>query len=543
MPKKIALDYDDSELRIVTANCSGSKVQVTDARVIPIPEGDTVSQCLRAYVSENGLQKTETLVVIGRGKAELRELRLPRVPDEELPDMVRFQAIRSFASSSDKAIVDFLVTGYGEENVTLIAAAVSPQELQHINELCRTSDLTAKRVALRPLTAASLYLRVSKPPQICVMIDLLADDAEIVIARAGKVIFVRTVRLPGSAEYRSKAIASELHRTMVACGETSTPDRIVVWGRQAVHEADLQEIRSKVDCQDVQAVDPFDLVSLQTDHSSLPDHVGRLAPLVGLLASDEAAPETLIDFVNPRERPVEEPDRVRRLLLIAGPLAAVFLLGFFAYQQIASWDRRIAAATEEVNLMRPTVDAADESIARTELIDQFLDQDVNWLDELKRFAEKAPPSDQLIVKSIVGSADSRNGAALRISGAVTELDVIDGMEEALRDETHSIVGKGTQQQDKPGAYQYTFTETITIANEDLRNVRYARLAEAETPVESEPAAAAADAVVVSETENKPETEPPVESDTEPAAESEPAADGDVETDNAPAAENAQEIST
>ena len=38
MVKKLAIDWDASELRLVAAQCSGSNVKVTDARVIPIED-------------------------------------------------------------------------------------------------------------------------------------------------------------------------------------------------------------------------------------------------------------------------------------------------------------------------------------------------------------------------------------------------------------------------------------------------------------------------------------------------------------------------
>jgi hypothetical protein len=486
MPKKIALDYDESELRIVVAQCSGARVSVTDAQVLPIGENDSASEVLRRYVTENQLQKLETFITIGRGKAELRELQLPPVPEEELPDMVRFQAVRSFASASDRAIVDFLVTERSDEAITLIAAAVSPNDLKSVEEVCTASELVTKRVALRPLASTSLYLQQGEPKAVSVLIDLLADDAEIVVARDGKVIFVRTVRLPSSGPNRSKAIAGELRRTMAACGEVQAPDQIVVWGSQAVHSADLEAIRDTVGCDDVRAVDPFDLVNLQVDRQSLPEHVGRLAPLVGLLSIDESAPEMLIDFLNPRERPVEEPDRVRRILMVALPVAAVFLVGFFIYRQFAALDRQIASANDEVNKMLPLAEAADESIARTEKIDQFLDSDVNWLDELRRFADKAPPSDKLIVKSIFGTASvTTGGGRLRISGAVTEPGVIDEMEESLRDGTHSVIGSGSEEQKTEDAYRWNFTETIVINGGDLRALRYERMADAEQAVDEQ----------------------------------------------------------
>lgn len=521
MPKKIALDYDESELRIVVANCNGSRVSVTAAEVIPIGESDSVSQKLRGYITDNGLQKTDTLVAIGRGKAELRELQLPPVPDDELPDMVRFQAIQNFASASERAIVDFLVTNRASDSTTLIAAAVSPADLDRVKELCSTSELPTKRITLRPLSAASLYLRQCKPPQICALIDLLSDDAEIVIARNGKVIFVRTVRLPSEDEHRSGAIASELHRTMIACGETSTPDRIVVWGTDAVHADDISAIRDTIGCDDVQAVNPFDLVDLQSGRDSLPDHVGRLAPLVGLLATDETAPETLIDFLNPRQRAEEEPDRVRRIMMVAAPLAAIFLIGFFVYRQFADWDRKIAMAADEVNLMLKPSETAEQSIARTEAIDKFLDSDVNWLDEIRRLAEKSPPSEELIVNSITAIANTKSGGGtLRVSGSVTDPGILDVMEQTLRDEAHSVVGKGSQEQKGNDSYRWTFSESVMVSGTEMRNIRYQRMAQRESAGQVDLESAASESTPVeTETQPVPESVRPAEATAEPQEES------------------------
>ena len=165
-------------------------------------------------------------------------------------------------------------------------------------------------------------------------------------------------------------------------------------------------------------------------------------------------------------------------MAIALPLAAVFLLGFFVYRQFAEWDRKIANATSEVNTMLATSEAADASIARTETIDQFLDSDVNWLDEIRRLAAKAPPSEDLIVTNINGTANTRSGGGtLRVSGSVTDPGIIDAMEVSLRDEKHSVIGKGSGEQKGDDSYRWPVTETLTITGPDLRNIRYSRMAE------------------------------------------------------------------
>ena len=475
MPQKIALDYDDNELRVVVAQCSGSRVHVSDARVIPIDESSSPSQELRSFISENSLQKTDVLVAVGRGKAELRELRLPIVPPEELPDMVRFQAIRSFASASDRALVDFLETGRDGE-ISLIAAAMSPTDMDQLRELCQTSELNIQRAALRPLTAAPLYLKAKGSVPICVLIDLLTDDAEITVARDGKVIFVRTVRLPQEDEHRSNAIAAEIKRTLMACGETKHADRIIVWGTQQVHQADLDAIRTSSGCQDVQAVNPFDLVDLKMPADQVPAHVGRLAPLVGLLAADEGSPQSLIDFLNPRERPENKPDHVKRACMIGGPIAAVVLVGALIMLQLRSLDQQIATAETTANQLASKADEAQKRVAQTEEIDVFLDEDVHWLDEFKRIAANVPPSDQMIVSNVYASSTAKGGGTIKFAGAVVSPDVIETMESALREANYQVQSGSSNKLPRATRYTWSFDETITIPASAVRQAREERLA-------------------------------------------------------------------
>ncbi len=495
MANKLAIDWDENELRIVAAQGSGRNAKVTDAAVIPIENGK-INETLKQAIGQRGLENTDTLVAIGRGKAELRELQLPPVPDEELPDMVRFQAIRSFATAGDNATVDFLVTNRTDTGVEMIAAAVGPSNLASIRETCEGAGLSIERIALRPLAAAALYL-VRRSKEISgdtVLIDLLADDAEIVVARDGDVVFVRTVRMPSGEATRARALAGELRRSLVACGSSGIVERVILWGRESVH-SDEKQLLADASGSQVEVVDPFSLVDVDAK-TSLPEHVGRLAPLVGLLIAGDTEADRLIDFLNPRERYVETPSPYRRALFIGIPVAAALLLAFGVYRRLKGLDQQIAELKAANAAMQPDVDRAQESIARTEVIDQFLDGDVNWLNEIRRMAVNMPPSDQMIVRSVSASANPRGGGGtLKVEGGVVNPSVIDAFEQALRDEAHQVKGDGASEQKTEDAYRWGFTESITIASEAVRNDRYAALtaastndndAESPSPAESPP---------------------------------------------------------
>ncbi len=487
MVKKLAIDWDESELRLVAAQCSGSNVKVTDARVIPI-END-VLQTLKAALDGHGMENTEALVAIGRGQAELRELQLPPVPEDELPDMVRFQASKSFATAGDNATVDYLVTNRNETGVEMIAAALGAEELKRLRGVCESGSLVAKRISIRPLSAAALYLLKQERSSAndTVLIDLLSDEAEIVVARDGRVIFVRTVRMPSAEDARGRALAGELKRSLVACGSSGTLERVVLWGRAAVHSQDVEMLVEATDSK-VEVLDPFSLVDVDRNtKGNMPEHVGRLAPLVGLLVADETGADRLLDFLNPRKRVEVVENPYRKYLIAAVPVAVAALVAFFIYRQLGALDGRIEGLKMANNDKQKGVKAADVSIARTELVDKYLDGDVNWLNEIRRLASKVPESDKLIVRSVSAVSDSRNGGGtMTIEGAVTKPAIIEEFEGAIRDDFRTVQGDGASELRTSDQYRWSFTETIKIDPSHVRDQRYIGISEALDEVDLDP---------------------------------------------------------
>ena len=487
MVKKLAIDWDESELRLVAAQCSGSSVKVTDARVIPIE--DNVLQTLKVALDGQGMENTETLVAIGRGQAELRELQLPPVPEEELPDMVRFQASKSFATAGENSTVDYLVTSRNETGVEMIAAALGAEELNGLRGVCESGSLVPKRISIRPLAAAALYLLKQERSSAndVVLIDLLSDEAEIVVARDGRVIFVRTVRMPSAEEARGRALAGELKRSLVACGSSGTLERVVLWGRAAVHSQDVEMLVEATDSK-VEVLDPFSLVDVDRNtNRNMPEHVGRLAPLVGLLVADEMGADRLLDFLNPRKRVEVVESPYRKYLIAAVPVAVAALVAFFIYRQLGALDVQIEGLKVANNDKQKGVKAADVSVARTELVDKYLDGDVNWLNEIRRLASKVPESDKLIVRSVSAVSDTRNGGGtMTIEGAVTKPAVIEEFEDAIRDDFRMVQGDGASELRTSDQYRWSFTESIQIDPGHIRDQRYIGIREVFDQVDSDP---------------------------------------------------------
>lgn len=530
MAKRLAIEWDACELRVVAGTVRGNKVTVTDVVSAPIDSAETsvLAGKLHQLLAERGLEKSVAAIALGRGKAELRELKLPPGPESELPDMVRFQAVRTFAGAGERAVIDFLVTQHDEEGSRVIAAAVAPEELKSCALIGAPSQLVVERVVLGPISAAALYRRSGLDVTgETVLIDLLAADADIVVLRDGTPAFVRSIRLADDPGVRVRTLSGEVRRSLMACregrDEGDVPRRIILWGRADVHRDEVTTLTDSLGTP-VETLDPFSLV--ETDSAlqqNMPEHVGRLAPLVGLLDADARGGEDLIDFLNPRRAPEPVSNRGRYITIATAAAALVAAVFFFGWRQLKTLDNEIATLEAEYQSLEDPVTAADEAISKTARVDGFLDGDVFWLDELRRVAIAMPPAEQVIIDSLTAKVERNGSSTLTINGGVTDSETSGELVAALRDENRRVVGEGLRRVSNSSPYDWEFKETIVLSPEFVR--------------ESREAAAAS----LGDSETRPETKAEAEAEAERKAEAETEAETETEELQPPPSQGVEDV--
>src|SRR4051794_24597364 len=161
MSRFVGLEWDAKEARVVIGRKRTSGVAVDHALVVPLPqreEGTTaepdVGSVLARALADQGVARSEALVAVGRASIELRFLSTPPVPEDELPDVVRFQAMRQFTTLGDNWPLDFVPLGPNADGgMNVLAAAISPELLEQIRKDCSVAGITVSRLVLRPFAA------------------------------------------------------------------------------------------------------------------------------------------------------------------------------------------------------------------------------------------------------------------------------------------------------------------------------------------------------------------------------------------------------
>jgi Tfp pilus assembly PilM family ATPase len=475
----VAFEWDSNELRVALARSKGKAAVVDEAFSIPFNEkgaavnAEEIGSLLGKELQQRGVPKGDALVAVGRANLELRFLTTPPAPPEELPDLVRFQAMRQFTTLGEDWPLDFSPLGNTADGSTnVLATTISPEIVGQIHSVCSAAGLTPSHLVLRPFAAAAL-LRMSHQDERCRMtVELLGEDADLAVTIGPDVVYPRTVRLPSNEappEVRNRALIGEIKRTIVAAQNQLGGRRvetIILFG----DERKLPELQAawKNDLQmELRVLNPFSLVEVSESLQRAPVNApGAFAPLLGMLTDETAGRKHTIDFLHPRKRPPPV-NRNKLYMAVGGSLAAVAaLVLLMAYWNLWSMTSTALELQRELNDKTKKVDQGKAARTRAAELDKFSASDVNWLDELERLSQRFPTADQARVEDLLALSKQQGGGNLVVQGVADEPDTISEMEAALRDADRTVVGSGSKKDTRATDLTWRYREEVIVHGPD-----------------------------------------------------------------------------
>ena len=481
MPRYLALEWDGSEARVVVANARRDAVSIDEAFVVDLAPKDpgqtfadpNVGQAIATALSARGIGRATTLVAVGRASIELKLLAIPEAPEDELPDMVRFQALREFTTIAEDWPLDFVnIPADDEQPGGVLAAAISPEMVEQIGATCEAAGLTPTHLVLRPCAAASLLKRLpaSSGGQVRLLVDPLADEADLTVLVDQTVVFMRTARLSASytPEDRSRSLVTEIRRTLASVHNQLAGRRvgqIYICAGGDDQEMPADQFADRIAEQlDVPAVvfNPFEVVAdCGRVAIDLPANPGRFAPLLGMLLDEVQQARHAIDFLHPKRKP-PPPSRKRMVAIAgAGALAVVVMLAGMMWMRMSRLNSQITGLTEDSKTLDRNVAQANSIIGDVTLIDEWVGGDTNWLDELYRTSKEFPPAEKAMLTQM-RIATGKKEDAMHISGVSIDSDVIKSIHGKLRDARHRVERHTEQHDEQLPAYPWRFDSSVYV---------------------------------------------------------------------------------
>jgi hypothetical protein len=258
-------------------------------------------------------------------------------------------------------------------------------------------------------------------------------------------------------------------------------DEVRVWGNSSLHAELCNGLATSLELP-VQPLDPLDLVDASKSTKDLVgDRTSRFASAIGTLFYQQTK-DRLIDFSNPRKR--EETKTPVRTYALAGTAAAVLALGGYGWHwsNHAELDKKI----EELQLLteknKEPLKLAAKKTADWKKVEEFLEGDYQWLNELEYLSKKASDSDNAVFGNTTFSIDARSNAGKIATQFLTnEQDNVPKMQENLRNTEHVVRStKVIKSQDKSGKFPFAADLAVVLPPITVKDPR-ASLPKKDTP--------------------------------------------------------------
>ncbi|MDB5339771.1 MAG: Fimbrial assembly family protein [Planctomycetaceae bacterium] len=478
MPDFLVIEWDPLCLRGLDVQTSGGTIQVRHAFEMPQPSGHSqpaLKEWFVHYLAEKHITTKQVIVTLPRESVVVRRLELPDAPDDELPQMVRFQAAAKSSLSLDELALDFIPLPRREGSPTreVLLAMVPQTMVTAIRDFIDEGQRELLAIRLSPIGAAELvaHLEDNKPldPKSATLIVVRhGERVEISVVWMRQLIFSHAARLAGdTTEQQNAVILTEVSRGLMSFQNLNLGFKLTD-GFLLGPDGDLPGLAEALQKRlpiTVRTVNPFSLVKVAGDSLKLVSHQSAYAGHIGSVWSQTHPLIESLDFLAPR-KPVIKPDTTkerRKKWAVVGGIAAVCVIAIYG---IAVWQLNsgISRRTDELVSLDDALKKGKPMEVAAKTIDDWVQEDANVLDEMQRFEQQLPNTERVYLSKLsVNAPTSRQPAEIRAEGhAREEKDIRQLREKLIVPETGYKIAADEIKSDNKEYYPKKLNEQIKI---------------------------------------------------------------------------------
>ena len=434
------------------------------------------SNGLAAVLSGAGVSARQADVVLSQQDVVTRWLELPPVSDEDLPEIVRFQAGTKSTLSVEQLIVDYLPLPVSEDAETrsVLLATVAKSTVAEI-----VRDLAAAGIELRSLGVGSLALSdlaktVSGSQDENDGLVVVADheQLEVTVHQGGCTVLTHSASLSGEAD-PVRTAGQAISRALFAAGNSVADlnlDSAVLFGPLGEDLVDV--VRGRMSGS--QGDPRVDVVSLADtpliDFQSQPPEPllgspALVAAIGGLLAANGQVVER-VDFMDPHKPPPPE-RRVsnQQMLYVAiGLVVAVAVVYGARMVNESGYVDKITQLEKDVATQRKSFFGKSDSSTKlpsTSNVNGWNKKKVQWLDQLNELTPILSESGEVILTEVNMSQEVRQGLGrITVTGLANDRGPVTKMTSDIRGLKNYTVrpSKLDPNKDRQAAFKFRFNK-------------------------------------------------------------------------------------
>lgn len=414
----LALDWNHDVCGVVAADVAAGRVTVQHLLQLPWPaavdrETDPVGMgvWLREQLNAAGINADQAVIVLPREDVVTRRLELPEAPDEELPELVRFQAATRSATPLDQLVLDFvpLPRVAPEGGRPALLATIELTDLERLKKICEAAELELLALRASPFTVSEVAARAERqhgddPNATTLIVFQGGTRVELSILQQLGLVFTHQTRVSPGDDRSLRGTMAEINRSIVTLGQmmhtTIEVERVCL-----IHDADvdpgLEQALAERFAGKLQVIEPSADTAVSVTDADLSRQLAALTPAVGALLSQLQPTVPAIDFLSPRRPPPKKDVRRERMIRIgAASGVAAALLALIGWLYSRSLDAQIRALQIQDGELTTTLQKAQEPLAAHERLRLWQTGSVRPLTELDRLNRLLPGTDRVLLLNV-----------------------------------------------------------------------------------------------------------------------------------------------
>ncbi len=371
---------------------------------------------LKTLLKDAGIASAPVLLVVGRDRVILSDIKHPPVPPVDEPAVVKFQAIKELTEAPEDVVIDYQPIGRrtGADSTSERRALVAFLRKDYLNAakvMCEVAGLKLAGVTPSPFALVSaVRLAIAKgaaqpleeTDRPVAIVSLSQTGGEFVVAREGAVRFSRTIPMQSLAN--EAGLVGLIRRNLAVISSQSGGD-----DPQAIYLAESTESTAswagRLSASLPIPVYSFDPLEGVPNTSTLPSagH-GNFVGAVGLLAARGEDPSP-INFIAPRQ-PKAGVDPNRRRYVAAGVLGGGLLAAgaVGSYVLVENSESKVATKRQQLKQLEDDLKARELDEKRLAAAVDFESRQIVWLDELYDLSAKFPDNSKMQLASFLGTS-------------------------------------------------------------------------------------------------------------------------------------------
>lgn len=404
MAENIILEWRQDRIAVLSVSDDGKRtVRAASVReftdhIDPAVPTNTVGQEIRGWLNSLGVGKGPATVVLPRESVVMRRLQLPSAPEDDLPEMVRFQLAARASASIDSLALDFIPLapagdGLGQD---VISMTQDREQLSRIVAILHAAELEVQKVTVSALSVPHLVRFAQSPklgqaqPELVVFQQ--QSRVELSILQMGTVILSEAVQLPADEADRGRALKGSLKRMMFAFEQANPGVRILTcYYVSGEFDSGVAQVLRELHPNGFESLDASGLFGAKA--AGFESLAGASLPMADQRLS--------LDLLHPRKRR-EVSDR-RKYYVALGALAAALLLAvglFVFFRQKGDLEGQNAALLAELNGNNDRVSKLKSAVEAHDRVAEWVQTDTSQVELWNKLRDQMPSTSLLYLRDL-----------------------------------------------------------------------------------------------------------------------------------------------